>query len=81
MNDARAEKVSDFKLESMQLTKAEQQLVYLPLYVSNYVYRQTEYKFIVSGQKGTLRGQRPYGLGKLGALGGSIASMVFGKKK
>jgi len=79
--DERSEKIQDFVLKSVQFVGLSQRLVYLPVYISSYVYGGTEYRIVISGQTGVIQGQRPYGLGKLGSAIGSLGGIVFGKGK
>jgi len=75
--DENAEKMSDFDIK-VEFSEVTGQLVFLPCYIAMYKYEDAEYFFVVSGQTGTTRGQRPYGLGKLGSIGKSLGGMFFG---
>ena len=75
--------MEQFKLVNVTFTNVQKKLIYLPIYLSAYSYEGKEYKFIVSGQSGSVRGQRAYGLGKLGAIGKvgvDFIGGIFGKK-
>jgi len=63
----------NFKIE---FSNVSSRLIFLPAFLCNYFYESEEYIFIVSGQTGSVNGQRPYGLGKLGEIG----NFLFGKK-
>ena len=82
--ETQVERISDFRI-SVNFTKIQAKLVYLPLYMSTYCYEKQHYNYVISGQTGAVQGKRPYGLGKLGALGKSgvdlLAGFVFGTKK
>jgi len=47
----------------------KRQLIFLPVFVCHYTYYNKQYLVIVSGQSGSVQGQRPYGTGAIGALG------------
>jgi len=56
------------------------QLVYLPIYLCSYYHDSAEYLFVINAQTGSLKGQRPYGLGKIGEFGKSLGTLLFTKK-
>jgi len=67
-HDFSAEKVKDLK-HTMNVVSVSAKNVYLPIYSLAYTYDTKQYTVVVSGQTGSIKGQRPYGLGNLGSIG------------
>ena len=51
-------------------------LYYVPIYVQVYTYESSAYYVLVHGASGKVVGQRPYGLGALGAASASAFRAV-----
>jgi len=59
-------------------------LIYLPSYITSFEYASKRYFIVMNAQTGEVSANRPYGLGTLGQIGGTIGSYFFGgaeKKK
>lgn len=52
-------------------------LVYMPMYITTYEYNMKTYQVLISGQTGTITGQRPYGFGTAGQYVNKIKSWFF----
>lgn len=48
--------------------KKDTLVVLLPIYSANYEYSGTRYEVLISGVRGAVEGQRPYGTGTLGKM-------------
>ncbi|PRP85597.1 hypothetical protein PROFUN_06386 [Planoprotostelium fungivorum] len=83
-NDTVCESISDFeqRIHFLSIVKTK---LYLPVYLLKYAYQGNEYTAIINAQTGTLQGERPYGMGRLGSIGRSgfefMESVLFGKKR
>jgi hypothetical protein len=77
--DEKAEAIEGFQL-NVSFSDLHGQLIFLPVYLCTFYFESNEYFFLVNAQTGSIRGQRPYGLGKLGEVGKTIGNLFFGKK-
>eukprot|EP01117_Protostelium_nocturnum_P018785 TRINITY_DN7923_c0_g4_i1.p1 TRINITY_DN7923_c0_g4~~TRINITY_DN7923_c0_g4_i1.p1 ORF type:complete len:547 (-),score=178.46 TRINITY_DN7923_c0_g4_i1:16-1656(-) len=84
LTETPAETIVDFhqNLSFLGITKS---LVYLPAYFLTYTFEGSEYNCVINAQTGSIRGDRPWGLGKIGSLGRSgfdyLESIFTGRKK
>jgi len=64
--DNQAIRVENFRMTQVVFEKKSVTLVFIPVYFGIYEYEGYSYQFAINGQKGTIQGHRPYGLGMIG---------------
>jgi len=78
------ESVTDFK-QDINFSSIDRSKNYLPCYLIKYTYQDVEYTAVINAQTGSIKAERPWGLGKLGTLGRSgleyMEGLIWGKKR
>jgi len=88
LRGADADRVKDVEVD-VRFGELRCRLTLLPVYVSAYRYGAKTYKFMINGQTGEARGQRPYSVGKIllavvlaiGLVFGLIAAVSFAAER
>jgi len=71
--ESEAESILEYN-QQLSFVDIKKSQIFLPAYLLRYVHEKSEHTVIINGQTGAIKGQRPWGLGKLG-------SFFFGSKK